>query len=119
MALLWYDTELNPPRFSLPDNQELRLLLGAKTLVNLTTDRSLTFVGLAAIGGNVNGAVVTFSVLNASFNLSWAHLSPLASSPNNRFWCAGAVTAVGATGVSAITFRYHSTLGLWVQIARA
>jgi hypothetical protein len=119
MALFTFDKVINTAQFTLPDNQEFQLSLGITTLVNWTSDRSLTFVGLlnAAAIGNIDGLVVLFSNLNNNSNtLSFLNESGLASAATNRFRLASGVTS-GGTGAGGMMFRYHGTVQRWLHLA--
>src|SRR5678815_1042596 len=113
MALFLFNKELAPPPFGPPDNQELVLDLGATTIVYLTSTQSLTFVGLAATGGNVNGMLVVFVSQNVgSLTLGFAHDSNLASEPSHRFLHAGqAKVTLGPGG--AVMHRFNGVTGRW------
>lgn len=119
MALFLYDTVINMTG-SLPSNTELSLALGRTTIVNWTSANTLTYVGLLATGGNVDGMVVTFSNITNSgaITMNFAHDSSLASAMTNRFMNAGGATVNGGSAVGAITYRYNGTNQRWVQIAK-
>jgi len=117
MALFLFDTVLTPAQFTLPNNQELSLVLGRVTIVNMTSTQSLTFVGLAVPGGNVDGMVVHFSNLNNnSFILSFANESASATSPVNRFRNASGSAADGGTGAGGVLYRYNGTVQRWIHM---
>lgn len=101
-----------------PDNQEFALALGAISLVHWTSTQSLTFIGIAATGGNIDGMVVCFSNENTSnFNLAVAHESSSESTLANRCRCATQITA-SATPNGALWFRYNGTTTRWHQIGK-
>ena len=119
MALFLFNKELSPPPFGPPDNQELVLDLGATTIVYLTSTQSLTFVGLAATSGNVNGMVVVFVSQNVgTLSLGFAHDSNLASAPTRRFLHAGQATVTLGPG-GAVMYRFNGVTGRWHQLGRA
>ena len=119
MALFLFNKELTPPPYGPPDNQELVLDLGATTIVYLTSTQSLTFVGLAASGGNVNGMLVVFVSQNiGSLSLAFAHDSNLASAPSHRFLHAGQATVTLGPG-GAVMHRFNGATARWHQLGRA
>jgi hypothetical protein len=119
VALFLFNKELSPPPFGPPDNQEFVLDLGATTIVYLTSTQSLTFVGLAATGGNVNGMVVVFLSQNVgTLTLDFAHDSNLASAPTRRFVNAGQQPVTLGPG-GAVMHRFNGVTGRWHQLGRA
>lgn len=119
MALFLFDTSLTPAQFTLPNNQELSLALGRVTIVHMTATQSLTFVGLFATGGNIDGMVVHFSnVNNNSFVMSFAHESGSASAAGNRFRNASSTTADGGSGAGGVLYRYNGTALRWVELGK-
>ncbi|HEU4727694.1 MAG TPA: hypothetical protein VFT22_07390 [Kofleriaceae bacterium] len=121
MALFLFNKVLTPAQFTLPDNQELSLNLGATTIVQMTCDRSLTFIGLAATGGNFDGMTVCFSHIDVSnsFTLSFSNENVGTSSPANRFRNPAGNTISGGTGIGAVWYRYNGTLQRWVCIGKS
>lgn len=123
VALFLFDTEIVLAGETLPDNKELSLALGFKTLVHWTSTQSLTYIGLSLSGGTpVNGQVVCFSnENNSSFQQTFAHESVLEATFAYRFRNAGLTAVAGGTGAGAIWYRYNSTLagsGRWVMIGK-
>ena len=119
MALFLFNRVITPAAFTLPDNQQFALELGVTTLVQFSSDRSLTFVGLAATGGNLDGMVVCFSNLNnSSFTLTLAHESSSASTAGNRFRNTALASVTGGTGAGGVWYRYNATVARWINLAR-
>lgn len=117
MALFLFDTEIVV--FStLPNNQELSLALGSKTIVHWTSSQSLDFVGLSVSGSApVDKMIVCFSNVNtSSFTQGFVHESGTATNPAFRFRCKGLTTVNGGTGIGAIWFEYYGSLQRWIQI---
>ena len=118
MALYLFDKELTLSS-TLPDNFEMSLAMGAKTILHWSSDRSLTVVGLFATGGNINGQVICLSNENTSaFNLSVAHESGSEATAANRCRCSGLATVTVAAG-GALWFRYNSVTARWHHLGRA
>lgn len=119
MAFL-FNTILTPVQYALPDNQEFSLALGTITLVRYTATQSLTFVGIAAVGGNVNGMVAVFMNLNNNASLlSFAHNSSLASSPANRCQNPSQITVTGGSGAGSFVYYYDGTILRWIMIGHS
>lgn len=120
MALSLFDTELTV--FStLPDNQELSLALGNKTIVHWTSSQSLSFVGLSVSGSQpVDKMVVCFSNVNGStgYTQTFAHESSSASSPAFRFRNAGLAGANGGAGIAAVWYQYYASQLRWIMIGK-
>jgi len=116
MALFWFDTRLGP--LTISSSQELSLVLGAKTFVQLTGSSAVQIFGLAQTGGNVDGAVVTFANVSngASTTFQFMEQSGSASSPVNRFRNGGVNVTIGAL-YGGVTYRYDASLLRWVMIA--
>lgn len=120
VALPWFDTII--PAITVSSNQELSLALGLKTLVYLTGSGAVTIFGMSTIGGNQDGAEVTFCNVsnNPSVQFSFAHESSSASSLLNRFRNKGGTTASSSAGIGAATYRYFGGAGgmqRWLQIS--
>jgi hypothetical protein len=119
VGLSLFNKTLAPAPFAAPNNQEFSLALGTTTLVNWTSTLSLTFVGISALAGNVDGMVVCFVNLNANgFTLSIAHDSGFASRLTNRCLNAGGATATAGVG-GALWYRLNGLTGRWHQLGRA
>ena len=98
-----------------PPAQEFVVVLGKATLIHWTSDRTRRFNGIAMAGGPVHGTIVTIINLSSgSAGLLLVDDDPTVP-PTDRLWNAGRVT-FGAVGLVA-TYRYHSGVGRWVQIA--
>lgn len=118
MALSRYGTILRPSAFTV--NTELSLGLGATTIVYMTSAVNLTFFGLAATGGNIDGMVCTLVNLSlGSIAHSFAYESGSASDVRNRFWLPALTTLTTSTGIGAMTVRYDGTVQRWIAIGRA
>lgn len=118
MAIFLFDTEIT--LFStLPNNQELSLALGSKTLVHWTSSQSLTFIGLSVSGAVPSDKlVVCFSNVNGSngFSQSFAHDSSSTTNAAFRFLNKSLTTANGGTGIGAIWYEYYATAQRWIQV---
>ena len=114
-----FTTVLTPAQFTVANNNTvLSLALGATTIVICTTTQNLTFIGLTATTGNVDGMVVTVQLVNAAGSaLSFSHdtSSPASSGFLNR---ANATITTG-TRYGAVTYRYLSSASRWVNIGLA
>lgn len=120
MALFLFDTEIVLAS-TLPDNQELALALGNKTIVHWTSSQSLTFTSLSLAAGAlpVDKMVVCFSNLNNSgFVQNFVHESGAATNAAFRFRNAGLTTVNGGTGAGAIWYRYFGTQSRWIMIGK-
>lgn len=116
MGIALFDTTLTPSAFTTPDNVRMTLALGIKTIVYYTATQSLTFIGLAAIGGNFDGMVVCFSNRNTSaFSLSFAHESGSEAVTTNRLNNVNLATASCLRG-GALWFRFNGVAGRWQHI---
>jgi hypothetical protein len=111
-----YQTRLAPPVYT--TNQELSLALGATTIVYMTSTINLTFFGIAAVGGNVDGMVVTLTNITlGSIQHSYAHESGSASTIN-RLWNPGLNTVASGVGIGSITYRFDGTISRWTMISK-
>lgn len=122
MALFLFDTELVVSH-TLPDNQELSLALGSKTIVHSTLSQSLSFIGLSASGAiPQDKMVVCFSnvTFTSSFSQTFVHeaTSPAPSNPAFRFRNAGLANVTGGAGIGAIWYEYYATLQRWIMIGK-
>jgi len=101
---------------TLPNNQEFLVAMGTTTLIQWTSDRTLTFIGLGAIGGNVDGSVACIVNMNTTpLGLQLDHESGSAT-PANRFHNVG-LTGITGTGI-AVWYRYNATLARWIELMR-
>lgn len=102
-----------------PTNQFFNnIQLGKVTIIHWTSDRSLTFTGIKALGGNVDGSVVCISCTNNdSHSINLTHESTDAD-PQDRFWNSGLAT-VGSV-FRGTWYRYRkaaaSGVGRWIQL---
>ncbi len=111
-----FDKVLDP--ITIIASQELSLTLGTKTLVQLTGTSSFHFFGLAQVGGNLDGAVVTFvNVSNgAGTKYTFDHESASASSAANRFrGSSGGSFAIGFF-YGGLTVRYDAVVSRWIVL---
>jgi len=99
-----------------PTDQEFVVTLGTNTLINWTSDRSLTFGGVSAQNGSgpIDGQILCISVVNnTSSGLSITH-EDTNWPPSDRFHNV-ALGTVG--GVNKTTWhRYNGAIGRWIQI---
>lgn len=102
-----------------PTTQTLFVQLGKVSIVHWTSDRSLSFGGIRATGGNVDGMVVCLSVVNNnSFALILQHEEATFAAPQDRMLNSGLSSV---TGISRATwYRYRQAadggVGRWIQI---
>lgn len=103
-----------PPVFQ-PIDQVMFQTLGKRTLIKLTTSRSINFVGLHAAGGNLDGAVVCIVNMSAVGRGACTNESS-AASPGDRFW--NTPTGVAANGSlgSATWYTYDGGVSRWVEL---
>lgn len=115
----WFDTTITP--LAINSNQELSLALGTKTLVKLTGTTSVHIFGLAQIGGNVDGAVVTFlNVSGASLcTFAFDHESSSASALVNRFRNPSFVAMSTGTFWGGVSYRYDASAQRWRFLSRS
>jgi hypothetical protein len=99
-----------------PTDQELIPTTVNKIMyVKLTSDRSLTFGGIAVPGGNVDGMVITvMSSNNNAFSFNFLHEDTMWSS-GDRMWNANSATIFGTN--HCVTYVYNGTVGRWIQTA--
>lgn len=119
VSILRYSKVLNPAMVT-STNTEWVLALDTITLVNVQVNGNYTFVGLASIGGNIDGQVVTFALRtgNIAFGMTFANRSVLASVPANRFTHTSESGPVLGPSYGAITYRYDAAAALWMMIGR-
>jgi hypothetical protein len=115
-----FTTVLTPAQFTVANNNTvMSLALGATTMVICSTTQSLTFNGLTAATGNVDGMVATIQLVNpaGSFSFTFSHdgSSPASSGFLNQ---ANAPITIGSRFGSA-TFRYLSSQARWLCIGKA
>lgn len=112
-----YDKVIDP--ITITSNQELALALGAKTLVQLTGAAAFQIFGLAQVGGNVDGAVVTFVNVSGGSTTSFTCVqeSTSASALVDRFRNPSLVNISTGTFYGSITYRYDSTPLRWVLLS--
>lgn len=112
-----YQTALRPAAYT--TNQELVLALSATTIVYMTSPGNLSFFGIAAVGGNVDGMVVTLTNITlGSIQHSFLHESSSTSSVVNRLWNPALNTVGSGIGIGSITYRYDGTLARWTMISK-
>lgn len=118
MARALFPTVLTPAQFTVANNNTmLSLALGMTTIVLCTTTQSLSFNGIIASSGNVDGMVVTIQQINTgSFNFSFAHDS--GSPASGGFYNPGSAVVTTGTAFGAATFRYHGTSARWINIGK-
>lgn len=113
----WFDTVLAP--ITITSNQELSLALGARTLVQLTGAATFTFFGLARVGGNVDGQVVTFVNVSNSGSVAYGFADESGSATSvNRFVNRASVTISIGANYGGITYRYSGQSSRWKLLAR-
>jgi|ERR1700748_685090 len=125
MATALFDTILAP--ITVTSNTEIVATLGARTLILVTGAASFSFFGIAAVGGNVDGAVaVVLNISNAvGVNFSFLNESSSASSPVNRFVNQGGsnvTTGLGVlgtgSGIGSTAYRYYGgSIQRWVAMS--
>lgn len=112
----WFDKVLDP--ITVTASQELSLVLGTKTCVQLTGAAGFSVFGLAQIGGNVAGAVVTFFNLSNSGIVTYSFDNQSGSaSAVNRFFVGGGSSALIGASYGGITFRYSAQISRWVYLS--
>lgn len=119
MAIFMFPTVLTPATFTAADNNtDLVLALGVTTYVKMVSTQNLTFNGLSAIGGNLDGMVVCLQ--NVTFTSAFAHsfAHETSSTPANRFRNAGLTSVNGGSSIGAVTYRYDGAQLRWMEIAR-
>ena len=120
MALPLFDTVLSGLTFSsAPVGNTLSLALGARTLVLFSLTQSLTFNGIAALNGNVDGMFVCLAnVTNAAGIIaSFAH-DGVAAGNSFRLWNAGLATVNGGAGIGAVSYVYSASLSHWIMVGK-
>lgn len=126
MALPWFDVII--PAVTISATTEfLSVPLGARTLIYTTASASFQIIGLGAVGGNVDGAVVVIqSVVNsgASVNHVFVHESGSTSTPLNRFRNHNGANitsclnvAGGGHGIGGATYRYFGSIQRWIMMS--
>lgn len=119
MAQALFSTVLSPAQFTVVDNNStLSLALGATTLVICTGSQSITFVGFAVPGGNIDGMVVAIQNIGATFAFTFPHESGSAAAAN-RFRNASFTSKTILVGAGTIWYRYNSSVLRWIHMGSA
>ncbi len=114
MAQLLYSTQLS--LVTTVNNTEFQLALGAITYVHWTSTGTFATIGLFAIGGNVDGMVVTFSNENTTGTLQFLDDSSSEATLANRYRIVSGGGNVAPNG--SMTLRYNAFIGRWIAIAK-
>ncbi|HEU4727693.1 MAG TPA: hypothetical protein VFT22_07385 [Kofleriaceae bacterium] len=107
-----FDTVIDAS-YTLPNNQVIIADLGTTTLINITPDRSLTFIGVSATGGNSDGMVVCIMGVVNGFGVFLDHEN-VSAPAQNRFWIANRSLKGGIS--VALWFRYSASVQRWIEI---
>ena len=104
---------------SADNNGTIALTLGTTTFVEVTLTSSISIVGIAADGGNVDGSVACFNNITSggAFILSFLHDSGIPAFAN-RFRTGGEVP-MSVAPFGAAWFRYSALTQCWQQMMRA
>ena len=120
MALFLFDTSIDLS-LTLPNNQELSLSLGLKTIVHVTLTQSLSVIGLSNSGAvPTDKMVVCFNnvTFSSAFALTHVHESVSTTNAAFRFRNAGLGDLSGGNGIGAAWFEYFASQSRWIMIGR-
>lgn len=118
-----FDTVINIGSTGSPfttNNTEIGGAFGARTIVYLTINGSLTFVGLNPTNGPVDKAAVTIvNISNSgSATANFAHESSSATALRNRMWQPGLAAINTGTGIGGAEYVYNANVQRWICVAR-
>lgn len=120
MAQPLFSTIITPTQFTIANNNTvLALALGAVTMVICTTTASLSFLGITAVGGNVDGMLVTIqNISSGNFGFSFSH--DLGVPASSGFLNVSSATYAAGARYGAATYRYLAgTTNRWLAIGKA